>query len=658
MASLFVGIDYGTSSSKIVVNDQDAPGGAYLFPLVGPDGSARIPSGIRRTNMGIELGQLSTPATASEVYDSVKMRLAAKAGLQVTGPAFYEDGLDPSGWTDEELAVVSVAWLQHLAMRAPRRSDGEAKYQFLVGVPASFREVPSLQRTFVNVARAAAIVRQELPELPAKIGTGSPQHFAVRRAIEETNARYRGHVDDEEFDDWLQTETAAATKWLVACNPSIRGRGRPWILTDIGAGTVNLSALLFRPAEDEDLGTSILAACSGHTAVNAVAVAAHNLGFSMADSRAVGDALKHTTGLRDALRAPLHVLFARIQAKNSNVGRAWDQWAREACIIGIGGGSRLGNGQLLKVFQAGVPYRDVTHPIETLRGLRPPDLKTPPNFRADELLNLAVAYGLAHPAGDGHSEWGPDRIKPIEHESGLRARCQCGGANESCARCGGSGFMAQSVESYAARIASFIGPAKEPKRSKAATAAIPQIVSVPTKAQLVPPLPAAVRPPVPVQRKRRSLPPMGQNERKHFGKNLELVAQLEATIRQFSNRGIRKPSDISYELNASGSRTKANEPWTPRLAALLLNELFNGDRPGATIGPGTQSTSKPGRERPAVHVAGALAHANKPQGSADPPRTWTGDEQSQRRETRASEPPKPLSQDAVDAWITRYTGKR
>jgi hypothetical protein len=667
MAHVVVGIDYGTSSSKIVVSDNDAPGGAYVFPLVGSDGSARIPSGIRRTAMGIELGQLSTPATASEVYDSVKMRLAARAGLRVTGPAFYEDGLDPSGWTDEELAVVSVAWLQHLAMRAPRRSDGEATYQFLLAVPASFREVHRVQRMFVNVARAAAKVRRELTDLTAKIGTGSPQHFAVRRAIEETNARHRGEVDDDEFEDWLQTETAAATAWLEACNPSLRSHRRAYILTDIGAGTVNLSALLFRPDEEDGKETSILAACSGHTAVNAVAVAAHNRDLPMSHERAVDEALKHTSGLRDALRAPLHVLFARIQEKNSNVGRAWDQWARDAYIIGIGGGSRLGNGGLLKVFQPGVGYRDVTHPIEPLRALRPPELKAPTNFRAEEFVNLAVAYGLVRLANEVRKEVGPKHIEPITRDAATPpSRCRCGGANDSCARCGGSGLVTQAGESYAARIGSYIAPNKAPKRSERPDPRPSQLSGLPKKPKVYPLVPDAIVPrtPTPVWTPDA---PMQPTERRHFGKKLQLIAAIAPTVRKLSLQGVRKPAAVASALNDAKKLTLANERWTPRLAWLLLRYVFN-EHPEA---PGNGLPPK--RETRAVEAKTAAQEPAKPTVALQRrdmvnPRT-TSNEGERRTAAKAkgsngsapaepSSPPKPVSQDVLDAWVRNLSKRR
>jgi hypothetical protein len=574
MARVFVGIDYGTSSSKVVINDQDAPGGAYMFPLLGPDGSARIPSGIRRRGIAIELGQVSTPGTAFDVYDSVKMRLAVKAGLAVAGPAFYEDSAHPSGWTDEELAVISVAWLQHLATQAPRRSRSEAKYQFLLGVPASFREAPRVVRTFVNVARAATLLRKTLPAIPSVLETGGAQHLTLRRAIADTNAQHTGAVDKDEFADWLQTETSAATKWLVACNPALTRDARAYVLTDIGAGTVNLSALLFRPPQDGERGTSILAACAGHAAVNTVAVAVHRLKLRSMDASSVHQALQRENGLRDTLREPLHVLFSRIERKTGREGPPWDHWARNARIIGIGGGSRIASGLLLKQFQAGVRLRDVTHPIVPLANLRPADVTLPNGFRAEELVNLAVAFGLAHAAGDGPEEWSPEEIAPIERTEGrVEIRCTCDGANEACARCGGRGFYVQRGDGDAARVAAVIGlPRPQPRLLEAAQPGklAPEPAATPKTFGPVPDarMPTIARPP------RAADEPMRADERRHFGPDLAIVEKLAEKVFELKRANIRKPAAVTEALNAEGWRTMAGERWTPRLVWLLLGFVF------------------------------------------------------------------------------------
>ncbi len=682
MGVVFVGIDYGTSSSKVVINDQDAPGGAVIFPVLGPDGSVRIPSGIKRAAMSIELGHRASPALAESVYDSVKMRLAVGAGLVADGDAYYPGGVDPSGWTDEELAVVSVAWLQHRAMRERLRSVTPPRYQFLLGIPMSFREVPNVVRTFVNVARAAAEVRKQLPTIGSHLATGGVEHFVVKRAIEAIEKEHRGAVDDEEFESWLRTETAAASTWLIACNPSITRAKRAYVLTDIGAGTINLSALLFRPHHDEGVGTSILAACSGNTAVNAVVVAASRCGHTSIDRANTLDVtLSKSPGLRDQLRRPLHELFGRIQLKTSLAGRPWEQWAHEARIIGIGGGSMIAGGRLLHQFQEGVRYRGVVHRIEPLRQLRPPQLQLPTAFRAEELVNLAVAYGLAHEGGDGVAEWTPDRIAALDGPSTVQSlRCPCGGANESCSRCDGAGYFAAPGTPAAPTVTRTVHRTAERAEERITTDVPPRRISI--AADPSPLRRPLIRNPPDFEQNSRRLnaasrtvaEPMKGSERRHFGNNLEIVSQLGDTVRSLSADGVRKPADVALALNRHRLFTAAHEPWTPRLAWLLLDLTFNqstasqaGPRSASaptSVTPSSQhstrgqgvsknpssspSASEPAAAPHAVTTARDDSGALKPAGKA-------ADLASPSNSSGAS---RPLTQDEVDRWVRSLTNRK
>src|SRR5438094_10420452 len=71
-------------------------------------------------------------------------------------------------------------------------------------------------------------------------------------------------------------------------------------------------------------------------------------------------------------------------------------------------------------------------------------------------------------------------------------------------------------------------------------------------------------------------------ERSHFGLGSmtqdQFLSDLRPSIRNFSKGGIRKPLQVAQALNRARRYTACGERWTPRLAWLLLQMLFNADR--------------------------------------------------------------------------------
>ena len=78
------------------------------------------------------------------------------------------------------------------------------------------------------------------------------------------------------------------------------------------------------------------------------------------------------------------------------------------------------------------------------------------------------------------------------------------------------------------------------------------------------------------------------SERAHFsfGSNDRetLLGKLRPVIRTYAQNGIRKPKDVSQQLNNAGHRTACGEKWTPRLTWFLLAMIFEKkDRPATGI---------------------------------------------------------------------------
>lgn len=70
-----------------------------------------------------------------------------------------------------------------------------------------------------------------------------------------------------------------------------------------------------------------------------------------------------------------------------------------------------------------------------------------------------------------------------------------------------------------------------------------------------------------------------KDDKKHFQLDAmsinEFCDQFVKIVRTFAQEGTRKPHDVALRLNHDGYRTACGSEWTPRLAHLLLNQIFN-----------------------------------------------------------------------------------
>src|SRR5713226_4914344 len=152
---IHLGIDYGTSTSKIVFRDYGAPGGEMAFVVV-RGGSFRIPSRVCATAAEFVFGDDSRSSAQCDVYESLKMRVAAEA---TDNPKYYFGPMNalPSGFTSHDLAVLTVWFLiseghravsDYLAGRAEAANIG-----MTMGVPMAFFKDERLRSSFLKIAR-------------------------------------------------------------------------------------------------------------------------------------------------------------------------------------------------------------------------------------------------------------------------------------------------------------------------------------------------------------------------------------------------------------------------------------------------------------------------------------------------------------------------
>jgi hypothetical protein len=247
-----LGIDYGTSLSKIVFRDNDAPGGESAV-LVLRNGSFQIPSRVCITARALLFGGDTNAAAKCDIYDSLKMRVAVEA----SGDPKYFVGPPttlPDGFSAADLAALTVWFLISEGHRAVAahfngRMDGVAMGMSM-GVPMAFFNDRQLRASFLSIAsrawtffckeglidstlliEKARRVLENHPVPTSAIPDDEIQNWIDKRAIVAVNSPI----------DIIRSEDEAAIWWLMR-SPSVRAG--PYAKIDIGAGTTH--ANLFR----------------------------------------------------------------------------------------------------------------------------------------------------------------------------------------------------------------------------------------------------------------------------------------------------------------------------------------------------------------------------------------------------------------------------
>jgi hypothetical protein len=253
-----LGIDYGTSVSKIVFRDNGAPGGESAV-LVQRNGSFRIPSRVCMTATELSFGDDTKAAAGCDIYDSLKMRVA----VEVSGDTKYFVGLPttlPDGFSAADLAALTVWFLiseGHRAVAAQLNGRMEGvEMGMSMGVPMAFFYDRQLRASFLSIAsRAWTFYRKE----------GLVDSTLL---VEKARRVLEGHpivpptIPDHEVEDWIdnraivavnspidiiRSEDEAAIWWLTR-SPSVRAG--PYAKIDIGAGTTHANLFrIFGPAQ-------------------------------------------------------------------------------------------------------------------------------------------------------------------------------------------------------------------------------------------------------------------------------------------------------------------------------------------------------------------------------------------------------------------------
>ena len=234
-----LGIDYGTSASKMIFWDELAPGKPKAYAISGQSGF-RFPSSVACVGDTLVFGQCPQRSDLPKDaiwYESIKMRVAAEESSEHKRFCYGGIPKPPGELTFADLAVLTMWQLRSFASScigkklSARQSD--VALSVTVGIPRSFYESEPLRRRFLKLARAAEILHKQgqLTEmqLPLKVAKEAADHANSGLEIDGTDDRF-----------WLRSEAEADMFWPVRCPGVPPGA---YAQVDIGAGTTNAAVV-------------------------------------------------------------------------------------------------------------------------------------------------------------------------------------------------------------------------------------------------------------------------------------------------------------------------------------------------------------------------------------------------------------------------------
>ena len=403
---MWLGVDYGTSRSKLVLTDYGAQDQDVSFPVRplrdhGGDGDYCIPSTVVIDGDFIRFG-FHAEAHADDggqVYRSLKMLCAYP-------DRFYGDQaeLPFCGLYARDLATLYVGYLvqlgQESASRYASRLGAEPSFGVTMGAPMAHFEDDELCAMFVEVAREAFNLRSGIDLLNGvTVEDAKSALAAVRTELAGS--------DPVQPRDWVRSEAEAALFWAYT-SPDIED-GR-YACVDVGAGTTSASWFHITAERYENLLVKNRLAFWGNAcappgcdAVDEVLAEDLNLP-TKAEARGQENKL-----IKECSGRQFRTLIAQVLDRIANVlqcasieafkkDRSELKWSHTGRIFFVGGGSKIDL----------VRKRLISHRRAWLNETEPcADPGMPPDIveeNGDELESdhtfLLVAYGLARRLAD------------------------------------------------------------------------------------------------------------------------------------------------------------------------------------------------------------------------------------------------------------------
>lgn len=236
---LHLGVDFGTSASKMVLRDFGAAGGEQSY-LLGGNGFRYTSSMLVREGT-LYFGENAAPneiGAGASLYQSIKMRIADDV-IGVEGQHFYGQPTPyPDGISGSDLATI---YLWHLISKAhyivtQNFNIRDPRIGVTIGTPMSFYEDKQLRNEFITIARSAYYLYKSM-------GVRTQTFIPIREARDNAHVARnviegRSPLADDQVRNWVRSEAEAAMLWAFRSPRVQYGR---YFEMDIGAGTTNSS---------------------------------------------------------------------------------------------------------------------------------------------------------------------------------------------------------------------------------------------------------------------------------------------------------------------------------------------------------------------------------------------------------------------------------
>jgi hypothetical protein len=415
-----LGIDYGTSTSKLVFRDPLAPGGEKTY-LVIRRGTLRISSSVAITQKDLVFG--CSPLDGGDDIqgrwlESVKMRVAGEATGNYQKYCYGPLPPLPNGFTAKDLAILTVWFLLSEGTNAISRflnlSEHDVAITATVGIPMSFYEDNKLRTVFLEIVRTARRIYDDC---------GSMKNNFV--ALDDCVAlvqRYRLTADEigvpnDELRNWIRSEAEAAM-CLAVKSPSVSDG--PFAEVDIGAGTTSASIFSILPRFDGQRWLkerlAFFGARSEPFGMDAVDAAlarrkgiSHDLCLSLRGTER--DVFRKTGGAYAFLRTLEEIREAYVMAWRRSapkLHRPELENFRNHQVFVIGGGSLVS--EIEDVFRKHPAGHEQRLRVRQLR--KPDDLHRTDNrtIQFDDVPFIVVAYGLTFDAQEMPETFTPNEF--------------------------------------------------------------------------------------------------------------------------------------------------------------------------------------------------------------------------------------------------------
>lgn len=430
--SFHLGLDYGTSASKLVLRELDIPGGTRAH-VVSWNGSYRIPSTVA-FNADTLSFVTEDAGPGWQTLTSVKMHAAKEAKGQ--GEPCPVRGL---GYGD--IVVLSLWWLLSHARREAARigrvdAPHDVELGFTLGIPTSFLDDPILRQAFLGFAGLAGRLERDFEPL-------SETAYELDSLIELMTHVRATHPHPERLapEHMVQAESKAALWWALKSPTVPIG---PYVEVDLGAGTTHASffRLTGGPATGKD-GIHVFGAVSVDVGMDDVGrrLLANSNGTLPSIRGREADALRSKQRV-DEVRAILDAMYRALEMAWS-AARTRLNLPPETGNWGAPGLAFAGGGSLVTAIVNRFMEPSNWLPCRFSRvdvGI-PTDLHGARATRAD-MAFLQVAYGLSDDALEFITLNPPGSIVPMSRgEAPDALRCLCLGSNDDCPRCGGKGIV-------------------------------------------------------------------------------------------------------------------------------------------------------------------------------------------------------------------------